>query len=224
VTVPVVVAVGHDHQPIAHRRDRDLAAGPRAIPQLEIAAPGRVPGPRQVVQHRDRAIEVARAVAVEVGVEREVAAGQGRQEAGAGEVRVGDQPAAPGQRSEEVEEDHPAQLGEEPAQRRRDVGEAGALELPQAAGLLDVIAALPVRMVRGREDLRQRPRALVAEEPIEDDVGVRRCGAVGGVVRAPEGGQRGAVEGPRREARQRRGERRHGAVVARHVCAAPQAR
>ena len=64
---------------IADRLDPHLASRPPAIPQLELATPRLVPLDGRVIEDAGHAVEMARAVAIEVDVHAEVTAGHGRE-------------------------------------------------------------------------------------------------------------------------------------------------
>ena len=69
------------------------------VPQLEVTAPGVVPVPVEVEQDVETAVEAQPRMAVEVGVDPQVAAGLDRVQAAALEVGVDDQPRDAGQGS-----------------------------------------------------------------------------------------------------------------------------
>src|SRR4051794_38473520 len=113
MAVPERVAMRHHEQSIAQRRVARLASSPCFIPELERTAPLRIPFARKVVEDRDLALEMTKAIAIEVRVEREVPAGQRQRHPSTTKVGVRDQSLDAGQVRQEIEEGHARQLGEE---------------------------------------------------------------------------------------------------------------
>ena len=182
MTVPERIAVRHDDEAIEHGEVARLAARARLVPELERAAPRGLPVLAEVVEDGELSLEVPRAIAVEVRVQREVPAGQREREARAAEMRIGIKPFDPGERGEEVQERHARELGEQMPQRRIDALEARALELAEPRRLLAVVATHPAGVLGARESLGERAGLGLAEKPVEDGV---RIGARVAVRVAP---------------------------------------
>ena len=96
----------HHDQTIEQRQIAGLTARARLVPELQCAAPSRLPVKAQVIDHGQLALEVTRAIAIEVGVQGEVPAGQGQRWPRSAEMGVGDQPLDSGQRRQKIQKCH----------------------------------------------------------------------------------------------------------------------
>ena len=192
----------HD-RPVEDGRDPPLASGHRAGPQLEMAAILVLPRLVQVDEQVQAPVEVQQRVPVEVDVHLEEPAGHDLMRPRAAEVRIGDQPANPGERLEELQHRGRAHLVEEAL----EVGAQRRL-VPVAELLLRrVVESLPLDLV-GAGKLRQHGlQGLLGEEAVDDDVRKRPRGQVLRVERPGIGVElhRGEYSGPVVQSRGARG-------------------
>ena len=134
------------------------------------------------------------AIAIEVGMQREVPAAKRERWACASKMRIGDEAGDSGKRGEKVEKRHSAKLGQEMANRRIDLFEACSLKLPEARRLLPVIAAHPSLMIGAGKCRSQIARKGSAQEFVERVMGIWRSCAVRITMRKSERSQRFAIE------------------------------
>ncbi len=172
-----------------------MAHAPCAIwvPQLERAAPGRLPIRREIVEDGHTTLEMPPAVPIEVRVKRKVAARKGQREPCAAEVRVGDDAGYARQRLQEVEKSHRAKLVQEVPHRKRHAVEPGSLQLVQPA-LLVVFAMDPTRMLWAWKRRGEPARRSVPEKPVDDRVRVRPRRRIGRPSLQRESPERCSIE------------------------------